>query len=648
MRINDPNANLSPLLSDLGVTVNAQTALAITLTATAAIQPANRQAKCQELDGRLHQLGYDEFQVIFKPDGTFEIIDIETFNEAIDRWARNEGGRSNEAAAKIKVSFQSKSSSLILNLGLSSLPDEISYLTHVTQLDLSGNRFTSVPDSIRNMSEMKILRFNNNLIANAPDWINTLTQLTELSFEFNHLTNIPDLRNLTNLIEAIFTGNQITDIPVWIGDLRNLRNLHLSSNRIINLPSSIGDLSNLRILTLNFNMLSYIPDSIGNLSNLVVLCVDHNRLTNITPQVGRLQNLALFLFDTNPALADLPLSLGQCSRITVINIDGTNIPQTLADTILDMCAAQRRAEATLVLPRRLAAWQQVSRKTFDLAFIEEFPLPEKQIINEWLTRLERTKDFTTSCQRSIAEAACGMLQTLNTNPSFKEKFFIQVPLNNTNCGDRAGMAFNELYLDWKLATLDPKAPEKDKFELMMRAAKTTALRNALQKEISDKEAQNLRELRERRVRENNVEPIQDREWQMGESVQIFLYYETVLKEPLNLLTAISGMIYADIGRRNWIDQDELARDANAYYVSEMVNFTALIPIRDIDPAFQNAWAPIDEEFAEKAEKLEEQKTNLSQGAYTSRYNQLMRERDEAKRDETRYWLIPKLAELGLS
>ena len=51
-----------------------------------------------------------------------------------------------------------------------------------------------------------------------------------------------------------------------------------------------------------------------------------------------------------------------------------------------------------------------------------------------------------------------------------------------------------------------------------------------------------------------------------ESVEIYLYYETVLKKKLDLLTAIDQMAYNQIGKRSWIEEQSVIQSVEENYL----------------------------------------------------------------------------------
>ena len=69
-------------------------------------------------------------------------------------------------------------------------------------------------------------------------------------------TLYPSIGNLKSLKELHLSYNQIKEIPKEIWELKNLRELYLSNNQITEIPKEIGELKNLQRLYLSYNQLS--------------------------------------------------------------------------------------------------------------------------------------------------------------------------------------------------------------------------------------------------------------------------------------------------------------------------------------------------------------------------------------------------------
>jgi len=133
---------------------------------------------------------------------------------------------------------------------------------------------------------------------------------------------------------------------------------------------------------------------------------------------------------------------------------------------------------------------------------------EQFIINSWLRRLERAKDY-----HSMKETAQRIVATTESDESFKAIFFPLVEKNLERCGDRAAMNFNEVFTAWKLHTLGTQ-DEASRFKVCVAAAKTHALRIVVSQIAKG-----------------------------GESVETYLWVETKLKDDLGLLTFADNPLY---------------------------------------------------------------------------------------------------------
>gem|GEM_PF-3817919 len=88
--------------------------------------------------------------------------------------------------------------------------------------------------------------------------------------------------------------NQLTEIPIEIGNLKGLAGLSAGTNQLRTLPPEIGQLSNLEILWLPGNQLSTLPSEISDLTKMSRLNLYDNQL-RITDE-----SLAAWLDTTSP------------------------------------------------------------------------------------------------------------------------------------------------------------------------------------------------------------------------------------------------------------------------------------------------------------------------------------------------------------
>lgn len=352
----------------------------------------------------------------------------------------------------------------------------------------------------------------------------------------------------------------LTQLPPKLWKKTGLRNLLLERCRFTTLPAGIGQLTNLNFLSIKSNYLTALPSEIGRLTKLTRLYLDNNDLTSLPPEIGNLTDLTVLDLEKNRYLKELPLSLGQIPNLVEIHIDHTGIDPAIAESILNQCRLMR-SDVERILPARLAKWQAIARSSgaFEIGHLSP---KQKDTLNEWLFRLEKTKDFA-HYQSSLASIVCNIVSSVLTNAEFAELYFSQAEANNECCQDRAAMSLNEIYTSWKLLCSREEQPP---LTLLVGVAKTLRLRKELQKLIS-------------------------REKQ--EIVEIFLYYETQLRERLQLVTAIKTMAYGHIGRRSWINQEQLVKAVEENYIEELIE----LPL--FAKRMKEEWDPLVEECLEK-------------------------------------------------
>ena len=159
-----------------------------------------------------------------------------------------ERGSRVEAMQRIAdAKLNSRTSLSLIQLQLSSLPEEIWDLTALTELSLYGNQLNAIPAGIGRLVALEILSFGANLI-------------TALPTEIEHLTSLKTLH---------LYDNQLNAIPAEIGRLVALTHLYLGKNRLETLPAEICNLPALTRLDLtNDNQLIPSPALLDRLSEL--------------------------------------------------------------------------------------------------------------------------------------------------------------------------------------------------------------------------------------------------------------------------------------------------------------------------------------------------------------------------------------------
>ena len=114
-------------------------------------------------------------------------------------------------------------------------------------------------------------------------------------------------------------GNQLTSIPVEVGNLTELQALSLCENKLRTLPPSIALLRNLKSLGLHKNLLTALPPEIVKLRGLQELSLRNN------PLVSRF--VKDFTFEC-PSLLELA---ARAIKLHKVNYDHESLPKCLLD-----------------------------------------------------------------------------------------------------------------------------------------------------------------------------------------------------------------------------------------------------------------------------------------------------------------------------
>lgn len=505
---------------------------------------------------------------------------------------------------------------------IENLPADIGKLVNLNQLFISDH-LSALPTQIGQLKNLKVLGLNPNNLESLPAEITLLTSLEKLWLNCNKLNDLTLIFKLTGLDELGISYNNFPALSPDIGKLTKLTRINLSGNALRTLPPEIGMLPLLREILAGSCNLETLPPEIGQLANLKELYVSENNLRALPPELGLCRKITTITIHTNLQLAELPMSLGQIPGLTRLDIQGTAVHEELSNAILNQCRLLRDEKAADMLPSRVNTWRTIAQSDVILEEISTFTLAQRYNINEWLMRLERTRDFTLS-QAKLGQIVCDILQTVCQNSRFRELFFSQIGANIEHCEDRAAMSLNEIYTSWIINTLPEQTPLNEKLHIMTGCAKTLALRQEIAKLIAKEQAYSSSPERE--------------------SVEIYLFYETMLKERLNLCSASENMAYATIGLRSWIDQEKLVEAVNANFFTHLLE----LPIFEklVKTMLRDDWMRINEQAENEIADLGDRPRgdDLSDAvlSWSHKLGKAMQERDLAWSFVCREWYDRKI------
>ncbi|XP_077977471.1 uncharacterized protein LOC144433032 [Glandiceps talaboti] len=208
---------------------------------------------------------------------------------------------------------------------LYTFPTYLTKSAEVRKLKLEVNMLTSLPPEVSNMQYLEYVSCSNNQFEEFPFVVCRLANLKSLDFAGNKLKALPALLINLKRLEKLWLGwNNFQDFPLGfcVGELRELKELHLSHNSIARLPDNVSDLNKLEILDLSHNKISEIPSTIGGLTGLKTLDISHNELHEFPDAICDLVNLKTLKASSN-RLTRLPMEFGKSlSGVQVLNLGG--------------------------------------------------------------------------------------------------------------------------------------------------------------------------------------------------------------------------------------------------------------------------------------------------------------------------------------
>jgi GTPase SAR1 family protein len=232
--------------------------------------------------------------------------------------ARDEAYR--EAEQRIEAARQEGATELTLSsMQLTELPEAIAALTQLQSLNLSHNELTALPEAIAALTQLTELSLIENQLTTLPKSFSELSQLKRLWFAAlggngNPLNQLPDCLQLLRGLEVLQVNDcQLKSLPNWLGELTQLQTLTISNNHLTNgqLPACTQLLKKIRSITASNCQLIFLPKQLGELQELEELTLDNNYLTDLPISLGQLTKLKILFLNNNPLNPDLAAAYEQ-------------------------------------------------------------------------------------------------------------------------------------------------------------------------------------------------------------------------------------------------------------------------------------------------------------------------------------------------
>ena len=157
---------------------------------------------------------------------------------------------------------------LKLRLGptLVKLSPDISRLSGLLTLIISGNGLTELPDSIGKLKNLKVLEAEDNALASLPSSLAQCKNLEILRVSRNKIKSLAPLENANNLVTLVADNNQLTTLDDFTIEAKErLVTLSARMNKITDAPADIHQCTLLAEIFLKSNKIEDLPGEWGEL-----------------------------------------------------------------------------------------------------------------------------------------------------------------------------------------------------------------------------------------------------------------------------------------------------------------------------------------------------------------------------------------------
>ena len=242
-------------------------------------------------------------------------------------WA---GIRSNVQRSYLKETID------LSQMELTRLPESMTSLKSIRKVNLSINHqldFTQIFSVLKELPALEEVILSNCKMSELPVEILKLKQLKKLDIAHNQIKVLPgQLQELEGLEELILDGNPLHTLEPAFFRLNKLKKLFARSCELESLPSDVQYLKQLQVLALNNNLLKNLPASMERLKWLKELHLNDNALETLPETMGSLEELVRISLKNNQ-LKTLPQQL-RWSKIYKLDLENNQL-KSLPESIVN-------------------------------------------------------------------------------------------------------------------------------------------------------------------------------------------------------------------------------------------------------------------------------------------------------------------------
>ncbi|MGL5787126.1 MAG: DUF4458 domain-containing protein [Bacteroidales bacterium] len=235
----------------------------------------------------------------------------------------------------LKLKYPAKKYSLEYKsaTGDSPIKYAVPYFAH----DYTGysSRITGISPEIAKCKELSILTVANNLVTDLPESLSELPNLTDIELYNLNMTQIPEcITRMNTLVAFNFSRIKGLNYPKFMdsferfcasGSKATLQILYMNENSLTTLPANLANLTNLGLLDLSANKIETLP-MLGKDVSLIQCLLNDNRIKHIPDDWFVTEDLEKLLADNNQ-LTTFPNLFSATSKFQVeeVSLEGNKI-----------------------------------------------------------------------------------------------------------------------------------------------------------------------------------------------------------------------------------------------------------------------------------------------------------------------------------
>lgn len=214
---------------------------------------------------------------------------------------------------------------------LEEIPDEIGDYQDLETLSLY-TKVSKLPNSIGSLKNLKSLSIYSKKLTEFPIQIFKLNNLKYLYVRSDKKINkLPEeIGNLVNLNHLNLCMNKLKDLPKTLQKLTLLKQLDLSENKFETIPTVLYGMNSIEKLDIRHNPFKNL-DGIGNMAGLKNIQIYSIGIQELTPEIGQLKNCEYFNL-SEVEIEEVPKEIGDMDSMYSLTISKTKL-RSLPDTI---------------------------------------------------------------------------------------------------------------------------------------------------------------------------------------------------------------------------------------------------------------------------------------------------------------------------